>query len=59
MGNICNGNHDREDVKESVDSLSKNFPICQFTLHNNFTVDLVLGTTQITQGPTVTTKDPY
>ena len=43
MGNICNGAHDREDMKETNESLSKNISVCEFSLSNNCTIELVLG----------------
>lgn len=45
MGNICNGAHEREEGKETPEPLNKNHPTCQFTVHNLYTVDLVLGST--------------
>ena len=57
MGNICNGNHEREDHKDTTDPFNKNCPICQFTLRKLFNIDLVLGDYLLTQAHTDAIKD--
>ena len=58
MGNICNGNHDREDPKDQTETHNKNFPICQFNLMKFSTVDLVYGNTSIMQAHIDAIKEP-
>ena len=43
MGNICNGSPEFDDSKTSRDQLSKNMTVCQFSLQDFCTIDLVLG----------------
>ena len=43
MGNICNGNFEKDDNTETVDTVNKNYTVCYFILKNKSKVQMILG----------------